>query len=183
MIQTETHISWQDYLAIILRRRWFFLLPCAAIVIITMVVGVCLPKIYRAETFLLVEDQKVINPLIQGLAVSTPMTERMRTLREELLGWTSLTRLVHELNMDQRAKDPVVFEKLIKRLQKDISVRLRGQDIVTLAYEDRNPKLAQTLVNTITTIYMNRNMESQSAEAKTAISFIESEMDGYKKQL
>jgi len=183
MLNSEAQIGWQDYLAIISRRRWMFLVPCVGIVAITLLVGLFLPKYYRAETIMLVEDQKVINPLIQGLAVSTPTAERMRTLREELLSWASLSRLAHELKMDQRAGSPVTFERLIKRLQKDIEVRMRGPELISVAYEDRNPKLAQTLVNTVTTIYMDRNVESQSAEAKTAISFIESEMVVYKKKL
>lgn len=182
-MQTETTIGWQDYLAVVIRRRWFFLTPCLLIMGLAMVVGLFLPKIYRAETLLLVQDQQVINPLIQGLAVSTPVSERMRTLREELLSWTSLSRLVHELGMDRQVREPLAFERLVKQLQRQILVGMRGRDLVTISYEDHNPELAQRLVNTITNIYMQRSVESQSAEAGTAISFLESEMAVYKKKL
>ncbi len=181
--QTPSSIGWQDYLAIVLRRRWLFAIPCAVIVVGAMIVGLFLPKIYRAETVLLVQDQKVINPLIQGLAVSTPIGEQMRTLREELLGWTSLSRLVRELGMDRHAKSPLSFERLIKGLQRNVLVQLRGRDLVLISYEDRNPELSQRLVNTLTNIYMNRSVESQSSEAETAISFLENEMAVYKKKL
>ncbi len=183
MLQTDTQVSWQDYLAIVVRRRWFFTIPCVAIIAISMLVALFLPKIYRAETIMLVQDQNVVNPLIQGLAVSTPVTERLRILREELLGWTSLSRLVTQLTLDRQTKNPVVFEKLIKRLQRDINVRMHGQDLIVISYEDRDPKLSQTLVNTITNIYMERNTESQKAESTTAISFIEKEMTVYKEKL
>jgi len=183
MPQTETQIGWQDYLAIVLRRRWYFVVPCAAIVTIAMITGVFLPRIYRAETLLMVQDQQVINPLMQGLAVSTPVSERLRVLREELLSWTSLSRLVREMGMDKRAKAPVAFEKLIKGLQEDIVVGMRGRDLVTISYEHEDPRLAQRLVNSITTIYMDRNVESQTAEAETAIGFLEKEMAVYKTNL
>ena len=183
MMQTETQIGWQDYLAIVIRRRWFFIVPCAVVIAVAMVVSCFLPKAYRAETILLVQEQQVMNPLIQGLAVSTSVGERLRTLREELLSWTSLSRLVHELDLDKRVRNPLVFERYIKQLQRDISVRMRAQDLITISYEDEDPKLAQKLVNTLTHIYMNRSVESQSAEAETAIKFIESEMAVYKKQL
>ncbi len=176
-------VGWQDYLAIVLRRRWVFGVPCAVIVAVGMLVGLFLPRIYRAETIMLVEDQQVINPLIQGLAVSTPVAEQMRILREEMLSWTSLSRLVHDLALDQDAKSPVAFEALIKGLQRSVQVRLRGRDLVAIGYEDRDPKKAQQLVNTLTTIYMDRSVESQGAEAETAIRFIESEMSVYKRKL
>lgn len=183
MVSTENQIGWQDYLAVVLRRRLHFLIPSVLIVTVTMIVGLFLPKIYKAETLLLIEERQVMNPLIQGLAVSTSAGQRMRVLREELLSWTTLSRLVSELGMDRHSRTPLAFEKLIKRLQKDVTVKMRGHDIVTVSYEDRDPHLAQKLVNTITTLYMERNTQAQTAEAQTAISFIESEMGHYKKKL
>jgi len=183
MMQSETQIGWQDYLAIILRRRWFFAIPCATIVVVAMVVGLFLPKIYRAETIMLVDEPNASNPLVQGLAALTPVGQRMRTLREELLSWTSLSRLVNELKLDKRAKNPIAFEGLVKHLQNEIDVRMRGGNLIVIGYEDQDPKLAQTLVNTITNIYMERNVESQTAETNTAIGFIENEMAVYKKKL
>ncbi len=180
---TDTRVGWQDYLAIIIRRRMFFIAPTAVIVLVSMVVGLFLPKYYRAEAVLLVEDKNVMNPLIQGLAIYTPVGERLRTLREEMLSWTSLSRLTHELGLDKRARSPIAFERLIKDLQRDVQVGMRGGNLVMLGYEDREPKRAQLLVNTLTQIYMDRNVESQSAEAETAITFIESEMVVYKKKL
>jgi len=183
MIQSDTPIGWQDYLTILLRRKWFFLLPCACIVAVSLIIGMFLPRIYRAETVLMIENQQVINPLIQGLAISTSMGQRLRTLREELLSWTSLSRLVHELGMDRNAKNPVAFESLVRRIQQTIVVRMRGDSLVSISYEDENPELAQRVVNTITQIYMDRSLEDQSADAQTAIRFLNSEMSVYQKKL
>ena len=183
MLQTEMQVGWQDYLAIVLRRRWFFLIPAVTIIAGALISSMFLPRIYRAETVMLIEEEGVMNPLIQGLAVSTPVEYRLRTLREELLGWTSLSRLVNEMSMDRRAKSPLAFEQLIRGLQDQIKVRMRGSNLIAISYEHEDPKLAQTLVNTITHIYMDRNVESQTKEAGTAINFIESEMAVYKKKL
>ena len=183
MLNTDTQISWQDYLTIIARRRWYFILPCAVIIGGALIVGGFLPRIYRAETIIQVQEPQIMNPLIQGLAVSTPVGERMRTLREELLSWTSLTRLIHELGMDKDAKSAAAQEQLIKKLQQDIEVRMSGPELVHIYYENPNPKLAQQLVNTISTIFLKRNMESLSTETGTAITFIEREMASYKTRL
>jgi uncharacterized protein involved in exopolysaccharide biosynthesis len=179
----KSNFHWQDYAAIIIRRRWFFAIPCFLVVISSIVYSFFLPRIYRAETVLLVRERQVMNPLIRGLAVSTSIGQRMRIIREELLSWTSLSRLVNELGMDRHAQSPIAFEQLIKRLQRDIYVRMRGHDLLTISYEDEDPKLAQKLVNTITQIYMERNIESMTAESETAISFLQSELDVYRKQL
>jgi uncharacterized protein involved in exopolysaccharide biosynthesis len=176
-------VSFQDYLAIVVRRRWFFVAPLLAVVAVAMIVGMFLPRIYRAETTLLIQDPKIMNPLIQGMAVSTPVQTRMRVVQEELLGWTSLSRLVHELGLDRKAKSQLAFESIVRGLRRDISVSTRGGSLIRLTYRNENPELAQRVLNTITNIYIQRNVESQTAEAETAIRFIESEMEGYRKRL
>ena len=183
MSQMPAQIGWQDYLAIILRRRWYFLLPCVGIVALALLVGFVMPRVYRAETVILAQEPNIMNPLINGLAVSTPVGERLRTLREEILGWTSLSRLVHELKLDRRTKNPVAFERRIKDLQQQIEVNLRGRDLIRISYEDTDPKLAQQVVNTISTIFLERNLASQASETDTAINFLNHELDGYKKKL
>src|SRR3990167_995748 len=118
----ETPINWQDYLAVVIRRQWFVVVPCAVIVAATMITGFLMPRIYRSETVLLVQDPKIMNPLIQGMAVASPVEARMRIVQEELLGWSSLSQLVKELGLDRQAKSPAAFESVIRRLQRDIVV-------------------------------------------------------------
>ena len=182
-MKLEAEVSFQDYLAIIIRRRWFFVIPTVVITVISTIVGFTLPKMYRAEAVLLIQDPKIMNPLIQGMAVSSPVALRMRVVQEELLGWTSLSRLVQELHLNKNAKTPAAFESLVKKLKNDISVSMGKGNLLTLSYTNSNPALAQSVLNTITTIYIERNVESQTSEAETAIRFIESEMDVYKTKL
>ena len=179
----DAQIGWQDYVAIVLRRRMFFMVPALIIFFGSLIVGLFMPKIYRAETVILVQEPDIMNPLIQGLAISTSVGQRLGTIREEILGWTSLGRLVHELKLDKDIKSPVAYEKLIKQLQEDIHVRMRGQDLIRITYENQDPKLAQQLVNTVSAIFLERNVTAQTTESETAIAFIEREMDVYKKKL
>ncbi len=183
MTTTETQIGWQDYLAIVIRRRWFFLVPCAVIVAATMAVGFMLPKLYRSQTVLLVQDPKIMNPLMQGVAVATPVDRRMQVVQEELLSWSSLSRLAHELGLDQTAKTPMALESVVKTLRKNIVVLASRSGLITLSYTHSDPELAQRVLNTVTNIYIQRNVEAQTAEAQTAITFIEKEIEVYKTKL
>ena len=60
-----------DYLKIIFRRKWFLIVPVVIGLVGGTIAGNILPKSYEASTLILVEEGRVINPLIQGLAVST----------------------------------------------------------------------------------------------------------------
>src|SRR3989338_979670 len=180
---SETPINWQDYLAVVIRRKLFVVVPCAVIVAATMTTGFFLPKIYRSETVLLVQDPKIMNPLFQGMTVASPVEARMRIVQEELLGWSSLSRLVKEMGLDRHATSPAAFESVIKSLQRDIEVTGKAGGLIRLAYDNPDPALAQRTLNTVTNIYVRRNMEASYAEADTAIQFIGSEMAVYKQKL
>jgi len=179
----ETPIGWQDYVGLILRRRWYFTIPCVTIVVLTMLIALVLPKIYRAETILLIQDPKIMNPLMEGMAVSSPVDVRMRVVQEELLGWTSLSRLAHELRLDRNIQTPVEFEDIIHDLQRAIVVTSRGGNLLSLTYQSPDPEMAQRVLNTVTNIYIQRNVESQTNEAEAAIRFIDTEMTVYKQRL
>ena len=113
-----------DYLKIVCRRKWFLLLPLVLGIIGGLIAGNTLPKIYRASTLMLVEEGRIINPLIEGLAVSTSTAQRLAILREQILGWDRLNQLINKLNLAKEVRNQLEFEGLIKRLRRNIIVKL-----------------------------------------------------------
>ena len=183
MFENKPEITWQDYLQIFLRRKWFFIIPFSIVFIATIVISFFLPKVYEAKAIILVEEGKMINPLLKNLAVSTTVGERLHMLREEILGWPRLVQLVEELGLNKNKNSPLELEKLILETRKRISVDMRGQDIIIISFQDKNPVTTQNIVNTISDILIRRNLDSQSEEANTAIDFIKDQLGVYEKKL
>ena len=148
-----------------------------------IVAGNVLPKAYEASTLILVEEGRVINPLIQGLAVSTSMAQRLNVLREQLLGWDRLLQLIKTLDLAKDVKTQYQFEKLVKRLRSDIIVRLRGTSIISISYADKDPMVAQNIVKTITDIFIAENLRQQNKETEDAVGFINDQVALYQKKL
>lgn len=183
MSENKPEINWQDYLQIFLRRRWFFIIPFFTVFIVTIIVTFFLPKVYEAKAIILVEESKVVNPLLKNMAVSTTVGERLNLLREEILSWPRLVQLVEELGLNKNKNNPLEFEKLITSIRKRISVDMKQQDIIIISYQDKDPATTQTIVNTMTDILIRRNLASQSEESNTAIDFIKDQLNVYKKKL
>jgi uncharacterized protein involved in exopolysaccharide biosynthesis len=183
MFEKKPEINWQDYLQIFLRRRWFFIIPFFTISIVTIIITFFLPKVYEAKAIILVEENKVINPLLKNMAVSTTVSERLNLLREEILSWPRLMQLVEELGLNKNKNNPLELEKLITNIRKRISVTMKEKDIIIISYQDKDPVTTQTIVNTITDILIRRNLASQSEESNTAIDFIKDQLNVYKKKL
>lgn len=182
--QQGRELLWQDYVAVLVRRRWWFTIPCATIVGITMLVGLSLPKIYRAGAIVLVENPQIMNPLMSGVAVATDVEQRMRFVVDQLLSWTSLSRLVKKLGLDRGIRTRAEFEGLITGLQRDIKVTFGGGgSLIRIKYAGPSPGLTQRVVNMVTEVYLERNLEAQTAETETAIKFIQSELTVYRQKL
>jgi uncharacterized protein involved in exopolysaccharide biosynthesis len=181
----NVQVGWQDYLAIAFRRRVFFITPVVLSLVIGVLVSLFAPRVYQATALIAINSEKLINPLIQGLAVPTAISDRLQTLREEILSWTNLNRLITMHHLDARIpKDrPTALEHLVGGLRKDIKVKMRGQTLIQVSYEGRQPGKVQEIVNSLTDIVIERNAAIQEEEAQTAISFIEAELNVYRGKL
>ncbi|MFA6320549.1 MAG: GNVR domain-containing protein [Candidatus Omnitrophota bacterium] len=172
-----------DYLKVLFRRKWLIIIPVFIGMVGGIMMGNILPKMYRSSTLILVEEGKVLNPLMQGIAVSTSVAQRLNMLREQILGWDRMMQLIKNLQLDKDIKSQPDFEALVKKLRANIGVSLRHQNLVTISYEGKNPAEAQKIVKTITDIFIAENVRQQSKEAESAIDFMNDQVELFQKKL
>lgn len=182
--EQTTQVNILSYLQIFFRRKWFFIIPLLIGLAISFFVANALPKIYESYTVMLVEEEKLDNPIISGLAVSTSAAQRMRNLREQILGWNRLVKLADKLNLTKDIKDQRQFENLILNdLRKNIYVTMRGPSLVRIAFQGENPERTQLTVKTITDSFIEENISSQNKESDVGISFLEEQLKIYKNKI
>lgn len=172
-----------DYIKIIFRRKWLIIIPVVIGIMGGIAAANTLPKIYQSSTLILVEEGRVINPLIQGLAVSTSVAQRLAVLREQILGWDRINQLIKKLDLAKNVNNQKEFEGLVANLRKEIMVRLRGPNIIGISYQGKEPAVAMNIVKSITDIFIAENLRQQNMETENAISFINDQLDLYKKKL
>jgi succinoglycan biosynthesis transport protein ExoP len=169
-----------EYLKVFFRRKWLFVTPIFASLVLGIVACFLLPPVYESSTAILIEEEKIINPLIQNLAVSTAAAQRMQSIKEVILGWNSLVELTRKLGLAKDVQSQLQFEGLIKDLRDTISVQMRQPNIIRISYFNRNPKQAQLITQTLSDILIAKNMESQTKETDVAIEFIKEQLAIYK---
>lgn len=172
-----------DYLKIFFRRKWYFIAPAFAGLVLGIMAAFVLPPKYESMTMIIVEEEKIINPLIQNLAVSTTAAQRMQSIREILLGWNSLVELTKKLNLAKNISTQLEYEGFIKSLRKDINVQMRQPNIIQISYVGKEPQETQVITQTLTDILVEKNMESQAKETGVAITFIKEQLAIYKRKI
>lgn len=172
-----------EYLKIFFRRKWLFIGPVFISFVLSIVACFMLPPTYESNTLILVEEEKIINPLIQGLAVSTTAVERMQNIREQVLGWNSLVELTRKLNLAKNVQSQIGFESLILGLRKNIGVQMRGSNIIKISYFGKEPGQTQVITQTLADNLVDENMRTQTKEADLAINFIKEQLEIYKRKI
>ena len=167
------------YLRMFFRRKWMLIIPAFAGLILGICFSIILPKVYKSNTTILVQEGKSDNPLFSNIAVASTMTQRTQEIKETILGWDSLVKLVKRLNLDQNVKTNLEFEKLILKLRKDITIDLRDANIIDFSYVSDDPSKAQAVVQNVTDIFIERNVNIQNTETSDAIKFIEEQLHVY----
>ena len=142
-----------------------------------------LPKVYESSTLILVQEEDVLNPLLKGIAISTRFAERLRTIREQIISWNRLVQVVNNLEMAKNAKSQAEFEKVILGLRKNISVSMRGPNLINLAYQGSDPARTQNVIKAITDIFIEENVKQKEGESDVAITFLTDQLDVYKHKI
>src|SRR3982074_237872 len=91
-------VSAQEYIQIFRRRKWWAILPMVIIPLAAFVVGIAMPKLYRSETLILVEPQKIPIEYVRT-TVTGDVTDRMQTISEEIMSRTRLQRIINDLHL------------------------------------------------------------------------------------
>lgn len=172
-----------EYLKVFFRRKWFFIAPTFIGLVLGIMACFLLPPRYQSSTIILVEEERIINPLIENLAVSTTAAQRMESIREIILGWNSLVELTKKLDLAKDVKNQFQFEELMKGLRKAIDVRMRPPNIIEISYTGKEPQETQMVTQALTDILVAKNMESQTKETDVAIKFIQEQLAVYKRKI
>ncbi len=180
MDEADNVMSPMSYLKIFFRRKELVIIPAFIGLIIGICAGIVLPKQYESSTTILVEEGKTDNPLFDKLTVSTSVQQRLSVIRESMLGWNSLVKLVKRLEMDKTVNSPREFEELILGIRSNIVIKMRGANIIHLSYFDSEPEITRDVVKNITDIFLERNVDIQNQETSDAITFIEGQLDVYR---
>lgn len=184
----KNNVTLKDYLLIIFARRKFFLIPFLIIFFTASIGSFFLPKYYKSTAIIKVEEQKPINPLVEReryipASEEITLTKRIKTLTEEILSYERLLTLIRNTGLDRRITDVASFEDMIKGLRQRVEIKMKSPDIFSVAYEDKDPKMAEKVVNTLIYIFIEENKEEKKEEARIGVDYAENQAKLYKQKL
>lgn len=181
--ENENFLKPGDYIKIVFRRKWLMIVPVFIGLITGIVAGHLMPKSYQAETTILVEEEKVINPLIEGLAIATSVADRLQSIQEQILSWKTLVKLSLKLNLIQVDTDEKELKRLVARLRSNMFVGMKGFNVITVAFQSQAPEETKKVVDALTDLFIQENIERQTKETEIAVKFIKEQLGVYRRKI
>jgi succinoglycan biosynthesis transport protein ExoP len=178
----STELDYKKYLQLIISRKELFLSLALLIMTVGIIISYVLPRKYQASSTVFIE-KNVISELVKGIAATPSMDDTINVLTYAITSRTLLTKVADSLDMDVSRGNNTDMEAVIKKLQKNTTVKVKDRNLFTISYTDKDPRTARDYVNALVRLYIEENSSSKRGESYDATKFLSEQIDTFKVKL
>jgi polysaccharide chain length determinant protein (PEP-CTERM system associated) len=180
-----------DYLALLVRRRWWVIIPAVALCGLSILLTLVFPKMYRSQTMILIQQRDVPDDFVKDL-IGENIDERLKAIEQTILSRTNLLRIVNEFESRlpeyRSLNDERKVEKLRKRIAIDFpSEKRAGRALpvtnIIINYSDRSPDLAQKIAARLASLFIEQDNRARENKVFGTAEFLEAELKKVADQL
>jgi polysaccharide chain length determinant protein (PEP-CTERM system associated) len=177
--------GWEEYVAIVVRRRWWIVLPLFLTWLAVWGVSWLLPTTYTSDALISAEQEKVSDTYVME-NVNVNLQNRLQSTTQKVLSYASLEKIIGQFKLYAtpprysgffKPKDPV------DQMRGDIKIELvgapgyRGEFFTfKIHYSADTPELAQQVNSELTSLFINENVRAQRQLSENTTAFLDSEL-------
>jgi polysaccharide chain length determinant protein (PEP-CTERM system associated) len=173
-----------NFLKAIGKYRWHAVVITWVVALIGWVVVLRLPNQYEASARVYVDTQSILKPLLSSMTTVPNLEQQVTFMRRTLISRPNVERLMRDVDLDVKAKDPKQHDKMVDELMSQIKVTgTERDDIYTLTYVSDNPKLGKNVVSALLTIFVEGSFSGKKQDSEKAVQFIDDQIKTYEEKL
>jgi len=88
-----------DYLALLVRRKWYSIIAFIVLAALTILLSTIMPKIYVSQSMLMVQTSKMPEDFVKDL-ISGSTTQRLVSIELKILSRTNLLKILSQFERD-----------------------------------------------------------------------------------
>lgn len=204
-------VNIEPYVDALARRKWWLGVPVILSLICAVVYVKIAPKIYQANTLILVEPQRIPTSYVQP-TVTESVQSRLRTISQQVNSRTNLERIIKDFNLypesrlHERSLGKILRERiygilgrpisgeeegpkvpmleLVEDLRKKIEVKVRGEgNAFEISFQWNDAETAAAVANAIASQFIEQNLKVREEMAMGTTAFLDSETQRLRKEL
>ena len=154
------------------RRRVPLAVVFAAIALVGLLAAALWPRKYESSTTILVKEESIIQPLMEGRAVATGVTDRARIAREVIFSRKIVEQVLRQGGWLDSNPSPIEQERLAIELRRRTSIDSQGPNLIRISYWDRDPVRALEVARTYGDSFIAESLAAKERESREAYEFI-----------
>lgn len=141
------------------------------------------PRGFSASTSILIDDRNIVQPLMQGAAVPTEVTDRGRNVREAIFGRKIMDSILEHGGWLKDRPTDEERERIIERIKKRTIIATVGRNIIKIEYRDDDAERAFKTTQKFAALFIEESLAAKAAESKAAFEFIDKQSHEYHEKL
>ena len=183
MINPGKSFNIHDYFEILLRRKWYIIIPFVIVACAATIYSFTAPKKYRASTLILVTPQKVPVEYVRP-TVTSRIEDRLQSIGQEIMSRTRLEQIIAEFKLYQSEAKTLTMEEIVELMRSDIRVEIRGsQGYFTISYIAKDPRIVTLVTNKLSSLFIEENLKLREQQAQGTSEFLSIELNATKAKL
>ena len=167
--------------------RWAIIIPLLIALVVGSYLAIKLPKVYQAETLILIQPQKVPTDFVQSI-VTSEISDRINTLSQQILSRSNLERIINKFKLFSSVEASAMYmEDKVNALRARISVETRinrrGTNSFMIKVKGHNPETVMMVTNELANSFIDENIKVRQAQALSTSDFLDAELNTMRKKL
>jgi len=183
--QPPAQIKPDQIFEIIVRRRWFIVIPLCITLTIGLFATLVAQKTYQASTLILVQQQSVPTAYIKSVVTSS-INQRINTISQQILSRSNLEKIIDQFGLYENMGNMYLEDKIASmrnRVQVKIEKTREGAEAFSIVFTGNDPQKVMQIANTLASFFMDENLKVREAQAIGTSEFLESELEKTKHRL
>jgi polysaccharide chain length determinant protein (PEP-CTERM system associated) len=173
-VNTSLGINLSGILQILYRRKGLIIAVFCVVFSLAAYLAVSLPSVYRSSTLILITPQR-LPPSYVNTTVTWSIEQRMMTIIQQILGRTSLEKIVQEFNLFSSSNQEITMEERVERLRKKIKINTRRNDTFELSFDAESPEKAMRVTDRLASLFIAENLRVREQQAVGTTTFMNAE--------
>jgi len=192
----ENDVHFSHYLEVLKRRKFSLIIPTVVVLVMSIVIALTLPSVYRATAKIAIEASEVSEDLVRT-GPAGYIEERLAAITERILSYENLLDIVERFALYTDLEDENTTQKFVEMVKENIemervttevqSERLTKAISLTTSFKisflgNKPDKLAD-VANHLASLFLNENVRAREERAETTIQFLEMQIENIRSEI
>jgi polysaccharide chain length determinant protein (PEP-CTERM system associated) len=155
----------------------------ALIAFAALALGILWPRTYVTSTTILAQSSDIIQPLLEGRAVATGVTDRAGMARQVIFSRKVLNDVLNHGGWMEEQPSALMQDKLMESIKDRTTVTSPRPELVQITYRDSDPHRTFNVTQRFAQQFIAESKATKERESREAFEFIDSQVNDYHAKL